>query len=230
MKDQGFVLFCLFVEKLELSNSHCNTLLLNQMSFFTFLLPLYLLLAGNCRSYSNTSERERVTKSTSQNLCRMKSLTSLFFPLPLYWVTLNYHSLSQMHKAMQLQRERLHFLHIIFVYIVNSSVRWLNSITRLMCKWYLLECLKKRDRSGSIYLFIYRKAKFFSFHHRRAHKLFKCIFTIFKAFFENDMCTCVVNNPQKHFCFSMHGELLMVNHTSLKSCLSPNLNCLLCLC
>lgn len=99
---------------------------------------------------------------------------------------------------------------------------------------YLLECLKKNEIEVEvfIYLFIEKQfsAKFFSFHHRRAHELFKCIFTIFKAFFENDACTYVVNSPQKHFRFSMHGELLMVNRTSLKSCLSPNLNCLLCIC
>lgn len=80
MKDQGFVLFCLFVEKLELSNSHCNTLLLNQMSFFTFLLPLYLLLAGNCRSYSNTSERERESNQIdlTKPLQNEKSYLTLF--------------------------------------------------------------------------------------------------------------------------------------------------------
>lgn len=161
------------------------------MSFLTFLLPLYLLLAGDCQSYSNTSER--VTKSTSQTSAEWKVLPHsfkplVFFPLPLYWVTINnYHSLSQMHKAMQLRRKRLHFLHIIFVYIVNSSVRWLNSMMRLMCKLYLLECLNKNEIEVEvfIYLFIEKQfsATFFSFHHRRAHKLFKCIFTIFKAFF-----------------------------------------------
>lgn len=63
--------------------------------------------------------------------------------------------------------------------------------------WSVLKKKNEIEVEVFIYLFI-EKQSFFSFHHRRAHKLFKCIFTIFKAFFENNMCKCVVNNPQKH--------------------------------
>lgn len=125
-----------------MSNSHCTTLLLNQMSF--------LLLPSRLRTAALAPVLQRVTKMTSENLCRTTVLPLSFSLILTQTLTATTHCHRCTLQCNYYTKELLSFPQ--FVNTVNMSYD-----SKFQDKAYVNNIylnVLKQDLSGIIYLFM----------------------------------------------------------------------------